>query len=279
MISLNQEQTDAISRGFVVPSRPEILVKIQTVVDDPEANITQLARLVATDIGLSSTILKTINSPLYGMSRTISDIQQAVMLLGAKSVGVLVTALLLRTSFKGKAAITFERLWEDSALVAETMVFIGQNIKDKIPPENLYSAGLFHDCGIAAMSIKFDDYRQTLQQANTDYSRNPVSFEDERYRCNHSQVGYFVASSWALPRDLCEVVLTHHDEDYLKGNMGSETALIWATLKTADNMVNKIRRGKDLTDWERVQEDCFEALGITELDYLDLLEDRSEMMS
>lgn len=278
MISLTQEQTEHIRRGFVVPSRPQLLVDIQALIDDPESDITQLARLVATDIGLSSAILKTINSPVYGMSRTISDIQQAVMLLGAKSVSTLVTALLLRTGFKGKSAITYERLWDNSSQVAETMVFIGQNIRDKIPPENLYSAGLFHDCGIAAMSQKYPDYRQTLQLANHDYERNPLLYEDERYQCNHAQVGYFIAASWSLPRDLCEVVLNHHDEGYLARNMDSETALVWSALKVADNMVNCIRRDCNLTDWARTKHACFEALGITEMDYLDLLEDREQMM-
>ena len=278
MISLNPEMMDRIGRGFVVPSRPQILLDIQRLIDDPESDISQLARLISRDIGLSSAILKTINSPVYGMSRTISDIQQAVMLLGARSVATLVTALLLRQGFKGKAAISYERLWDNSTTVAETMVFVGQNIKDKVPAENLYSAGLFHDCGIAAMSQKYPDYRETLQQANEDYEHNPVSLEDQRYQCNHAQVGYFIASSWALPQDICRVVLTHHEEDFLQHNMDDPIALIWATLKISDNMVNAIRRDCNLTDWSRIKHGCFDALGITEMDYLDLLEDREQTM-
>lgn len=278
MIPLSPELTERIGRGFVVPSKPQILLDIQRLLDDPRSNISQLAQLISRDIGLSSAILKTINAPVYGMSRTISDIQQAVMLLGSGSVATLVTALLLREGFRGKAAISYERLWDNSTMVAETMVFIGQNIKDKIPPENLYSAGLFHDCGIAAMSQKFPDYRETLQLANQDYGRSPVSYEDERYQCNHAQVGYFIASSWDLPADICRVVLTHHEEDFLQHHMNEPEALIWATLKVADNMVNCIRRDCNLTDWSRIKHGCFEALGITEMDYLDLLEDREQML-
>ncbi|WP_430460661.1 HDOD domain-containing protein [Thalassolituus sp. LLYu03] len=279
MIALTPELTDRIGRGFVVPSKPQILVDIQQLIDDPQGDISQLARLISRDIGLSSAILKTINSPVYGMSRTISDIQQAVMLLGARSVGTLVTALLLRKGFKGRAAISYERLWDNSTMVAETMVFIGQTIKDKIPAENLYSTGLFHDCGIAAMSQKYPDYRETLQLANQDYEHNPVSLEDERYQCNHAQVGYFIASSWSLPADICRVVLTHHEEDFLDHYMDDPVSLIWAALKVADNMVNSIRRDCNLTDWSRIKHGCFEALGMTEMDYLDLMEDREQQMA
>ncbi|MDK2779203.1 MAG: HDOD domain-containing protein [Pseudomonadota bacterium] len=278
MISLSPELIEQISHGFNVPARPQALIDIQNLIDDPEADIQQLANLIAGDIGLSSAILKTINAPVYGMSRTISDIPQAVMLLGQRAVGTLVTALMLRNSFTATASISFERLWDNSGMVADTMVFIGRGIKDKVPAENLYAAGLFHDCGIAAMSQRFEDYRATLQQANSDYERNPVSYEDERYQCNHAQVGYFIASSWSLPADICRVVLTHHEEDFLVRNMNDEVALPWATLKMADNMVNQIRRGADLTDWGRVRDDCFEALGIMEYDYLNLLEDRADTL-
>ena len=71
----------------------------------------------------------------------------------------------------------------------------------------------------------------------------------------------------------------HHDEDYLRTNINDEIALVWSTLKIADNMVNNIRRGYDLTDWERIKDMAFESLGITELDYFDLLEDRSEQLN
>ena len=279
MFTLTPEQTEENTHGFTVPSRPQVLLEIQRLIDDPESDLFQLGNLVAQDIGLSSAILKTINSPVFGMSRTISDIKQAVMLLGAKTVSTLATAMMLRNSFKATGSISFERLWDNSTMVADTMVFIGRNIKDQIPPENLYTAGLFHDCGIAAMSQKYSDYRETLQLANLDYSCTPTDYEDKRYNCNHTQVGYFIATSWALPPDICQVVLLHHDEDYLRTNINDEIALVWSTLKIADNMVNNIRRGYDLTDWERIKALAFESLGITELDYFDLLEDRSEQLN
>ncbi len=279
MITVSDEVMERISRGFTIPSKPQILIDIQRIIDDPEADLMQLANLLSRDIGLSSLILKTINSPQYGMSRTISDIPQAVMLLGSKSVGTLVSGLLLRNSFSTTGAISLERLWDNASMVADTMVYVGKTIKDKIAAENLYATGLFHDCGIAAMSQRFPDYRQTLERANKDYSRNPLLFEDELYQCNHAQVGFFIASGWSLPKDICQVVLNHHDEHFLCDHLQDEIALVFATLKIADNIVNRIRRGRDLTDWAPVSEQCFDALGITEMDYLDLLEDSEQMMS
>lgn len=276
MIQISQQVIDNVSQGFKVPSKPQVLADIQQICAADEPDMQQLSTLIAHDMGLSSAILKTINSPAFGMNRCISDIQQAVMLLGFSAVSTLVAGILIKQSFTGKAAIKFERLWDSATLVAETMVYIGQNIEHKIPPENLYTTGLFHDCGIAAMSMKYDDYRDTLMEANNDQAVYLIDLEDQRYGCNHAIVGYFITSAWAIPRDICQVVLQHHDSDFLRADNDYNSKLVYATLKLADNIVNKLKRGQDTDDWPLVADACFDTLGITDLDYADLLEDIEE---
>lgn len=113
----------------------------------------------------------------------------------------------------------------------------------KSPPENLYTAGLFHDCGIAAMSMRYTDtYLETLLLANEDHSKTQAEHENELHNCNHAIVGYFIASGWKLPRDICQVILNHHEEDFLARNKNHMENLVFATLKIADNMVSSLKR-------------------------------------
>lgn len=278
MISITQDVIDHVSEGFSIPSMPDILIKVQKICADPDGEIADLATLIATDIGLSSAILKTINSPLYGMNRAISDIGQAVMLLGMGSVSTLIAGILIKQSFKGEAAIRFERLWDNATLVAETMVFIGQNIDNKIPPENLYTAGLFHDCGIAAMSMRYTGtYLGTLLLANEDHSRTQVEHENELHNSNHAIVGYFIASGWKLPRDICQVILNHHEADFLARNKSHMENLVFATLKIADNMVSSLKRRQNVQGWDDMKEACYSQVGMDEDQYHDLSEDLEEL--
>lgn len=278
MISITQDVIDHVSTGFSIPSMPDILVKVQKICADPDGEIADLATLISTDIGLSSAILKTINSPIYGMNRAISDISQAVMLLGMSSVSTLIAGILIKQSFKGEAAIRFERLWDNATLVAETMVFIGQNIENKIPPENLYTAGLFHDCGIAAMSMRYTDtYLETLLLANEDHSKTQVQHENELHSSNHAIVGYFIASGWKLPRDICQVILNHHEDDFLSRNKNHMENLVFSTLKIADNMVSSLKRRQNIQGWDEIKEDCFVQVGMDEDQYHDLSEDLEEI--
>ena len=278
MIPITQDVIDHVAQGFNIPSMPKILIDVQKICADPEGELTDLAALVATDIGLSSAILKTINSPIYGMNRAVSDIGQAVMLLGMSSVSTLIAGILIKQSFQGEAAIRFERLWDNASLVAETMVFIGQNIEDKIPPENLYTVGLFHDCGIAAMSMRFpDSYLETLLLSNEDFSKSQVEHEDERHQSNHAIVGYFIASGWKLPKDICQVILNHHERDFLANNKSHMESLVFATLKIADNMVCTLKRRQNVQGWDDIKEECFQQIGIDEHKYDDLCEDVEEL--
>ena len=278
MISITQDVIDYVAEGFSIPSMPKILIEVQRICADEDGEISDLASLIATDIGLSSAILKTINSPLYGMTRTVSDISQAVMLLGMSSVSTLISGILIKDSFKGEAAIRFERLWDNASLVAETMVYIGQNIEDKIAPENLYATGLFHDCGIAAMSMRFTStYLETLLLANEDHSKSQVEHEEITHNSNHAVVGYFIASGWKLPKDICQVILNHHDADFLTTSKSHVQTLLYATLKTADNIVSSVRRRQNIQGWDQIKEACFEELGIEEYKYQDLCEDLAEL--
>lgn len=278
MISITQDVIDHVAEGFSIPSMPDILIEVQNVCADSNGEISDLARIIATDIGLSSAILKTINSPLYGMNRAISDIAQAVMLLGMGSVSTLISGILIKQSFSGEAAIRFERLWDNASLVAEAMVFVGQNIEDKIPPENLYTVGLFHDCGIAAMSMKFTTtYLETLLIANEDHSKTQVQYENEVHSSNHAVVGYFIASGWKLPKDICQVILNHHEDDFLQYNKSHMEGLVYATLKVADNMVNSLKRRQDIQGWGDIKESCYLQLGISEDIYQDLCEDLEQL--
>jgi len=278
MISITPEVLADIKEGFKVPSPPDLLIEVQRICADDEPDLMALANLVASDIGLSAAILKTINSPLYGMNRVVSDINQAVMLLGISSVSTLIAGILVQQSFQGEAAISFERLWDNAHTVAETMVYIGQNIDDKIPPENLYTAGLFHDCGIAAMSMRFKDtYLDTLIKANEDREHNQAMVEMETYNTNHAIVGYYIASGWKLPKDICNVVLNHHENDFLQHNHDHASNLVYATLKVADNMVSQLKRQQNIQCWPWVKEACFDQLGIEEHKYVDLREDLQDL--
>ncbi|ASP40283.1 hypothetical protein CHH28_17075 [Bacterioplanes sanyensis] len=278
MVNLDDDYLTELKHSFFIPSPPDLLTQAQAICQSDDPDLSLLADLIGKDLGLSSAVLKTINSPMFGMTRSISDARQAVMMLGLDSTTTILAAVLLKQAFKGKSAISFERLWEEATDVAEMMVYIGSRIKDTIPQENLYTTGLFHDCGIAAMAMKFhDSYLDCIKAANSDNEESLALYEDQYYNTSHPVVGFLVANTWRLPTDICHVILNHHNLEYLSYNDDVSENLLLAVLKLADNIQMQIKFSKDDHHWQAYKQQYFEQLGIGEYDYLDIYEELIEI--
>ena len=109
LIDLDNKKLASAVSSFQVPAKPQILIDIQKLMAEDEPNIDKVALLISNDVGLSSAIIKVINSPLYGVNRKVSKIKHAVMALGLRGVNGLVIALLLKSSIQGTSSISLER--------------------------------------------------------------------------------------------------------------------------------------------------------------------------
>ncbi len=270
MFYIDDKVIDKVASGFHIPVKPEILTKLQHVMSKRDSSIADEALVIAQDVGLSSAILKTVNSSFFGLRKKVSDIHQAACFLGMDILNDLVTALLFKSSFDGiPSCITLERYWDDANEVASAMIFISKNINTPLPIECLYSIGLFHDCGIPALSNKFDDYKDVLIAANTS-GQSSVTLEESKYQTNHAVVGYFIASSWNLPHIVCNIVLNHHEMDFLTQSTSLDEKLGYATLKLAENLVERKKRDAVSFDWEELNHALLTVLNLTTDQYIDL---------
>lgn len=69
-----------------LPPLPASVVRIQELCMNHDTDIDELSRVIEHDPMLSANILKSVNSPLYGMSKEISSIHQAIMLFGISMI-------------------------------------------------------------------------------------------------------------------------------------------------------------------------------------------------
>ena len=69
-----------------LPPLDDTVVQIQRVCQDENSNLSDLVAIVERDPTLTANILHSANSPLYGFSREISTIQQAVNLFGMATI-------------------------------------------------------------------------------------------------------------------------------------------------------------------------------------------------
>lgn len=279
MIEIDDKVLADLKSGFNFPPKPEILQALQTELSQPEPELTRIASIISSDVATSAAVLKIINSPAYGLSRTITDIKQAVMFLGVNCITQIVTGYLLKRAFdQSTCCISLERFWDNAADISEVAVLIGQRLKTRVPIENLQLLGLFHDAGIPAMAIRYQNYNEILTRS-IERSEHTLEYYEQKYCVTtHTVVGYYLATSWHLPKNICQMILRHHDPEFLiERSVSKEDKLAFAALKLAENLVNEGKRFRSCADWYMFREQVFLELDIQEDEYVDIKEDAEEI--
>jgi len=82
-----------------LPPLPESAMQIEEVYKDPDSTFNDMAKILEKDPLLTADILKAANSPLYGFSREINAISQAVGLFGMGTVRGFALASIVKQSF------------------------------------------------------------------------------------------------------------------------------------------------------------------------------------
>jgi len=265
MLIVDQSVLDDISRGFSVPAQPKLLLELLKLMADANPDINAISNAISKDIAVSAAILKTINSPLYGLGRTVTDIKMSVNYIGIFGVVMLVTGSLLKKSFDPKnCSINLDDFWQFTSDIASVAMVIGQRYKPEIANDKFFSLGLFHACGVPVMAMKYDDYQQILDDGLTTPELELTAVEEAHYGFNHTTIGYYVASSWRLPKDVCQIILQHHERSFLDKLNGSEGQDLFAVLKFCEHLMSLKYLERPSTDWPYVGEKVLAILSIDE---------------
>ncbi|MCF6310522.1 MAG: HDOD domain-containing protein [Sulfurimonas sp.] len=90
---------DILKKIKQLPPLPESAMQIEAVYQDPDSTFNDMVKILETDPLLTADILKAANSPLYGFSREINSINQAVGLFGMGTVRGFALASIVKKSF------------------------------------------------------------------------------------------------------------------------------------------------------------------------------------
>lgn len=278
---LTTEQIQHIMQGIAIPPQPQVMVDLQMEQMSPDCSVASIAKLISQDVGLSGSIIKTVNSPLFKQRNQITSIMQAVNILGVNSVVNLVNALSIKGALSDDDIIAMGRFWDCAMDVAVISALIAKQIGFPNSDE-AYTLGLFHDCGVALLMGKHKNYPNILKEAYARADVNITTTENQLMNTNHAVVGYYVGKSWNLPRYLCEAIHEHHSADRTLANERADPRkkTLLAVLKMAEHVCGSYRiLGEQDVDheWARLKESLLIYVGMTEYDYDALRETVAEL--
>ena len=270
---LTDEQIRQVLQGISVPPQPQIMVDLQMEQVMPEPDLRTIARLISQDPGLSGALLKTVNSPFFGQAKRVGSIQQAVNLLGCNTVINLINAQSIKGAMSDATIVSLNRFWDTAQDVAMASMALAKRLRYPAPDE-AYTVGLFHNCGIPLMLKRFPQYMQVLAEAyaRVDQDTRIADVENQHLTTNHAVVGYYTARSWKLPAHLCDVIAQHHSVAALFADefAPAKTKTLLAILKMAEHICGCHRvLGNQAVDheWEAIADLVLDFLQLTEYDF------------
>ena len=278
---LSQSDLEKVLKGIKIPPQPQVLVDIQMETAMPDCSLSDIAALIAKDIGLSGWVLKTVNSAFFGLPNKVTSIGQAINLLGVNSIVNIVNAVSISDALSSDSIEELNQFWDNANDVASACSVISSKLNLNLG-DSAYTLGLFHDCGIPLLRMKHSDYFDVLKNA---YSQNDVritEIENQHYRTNHAVVGFYVAKSWKLPIEICEAIADHHKVgEILPLNNSAETPKknLLVILKIAEHLCGtnqSIGNESEDHEFDKIKSDIFKYLGISEIEMDDIRDDLYE---
>jgi len=88
-----------------LPPLPESVMKVREICHDPEGSVADLVPIIKQDPMFTADILKAANSPLYGFSKEITTIDQAVSLFGMGSIEGFAVSYAMRKNFPADLSV------------------------------------------------------------------------------------------------------------------------------------------------------------------------------
>lgn len=273
---LDDDNIQKILRGITVPPQPQVIVDIHMEQAMPNPDIKRIGKLISQDVGLSGTILKVVNSNLFGLKNRINSIEQAVQLLGLESIIRITEGLTIKSEMTDEAIVALGSFWDSAMDIASVAATIARDIGYQ-SPDKAYCLGLFHNCGVPLLFDAHENYLDIVKTSYLQSEQRVIDTENQNLNTNHAVVGYFVAKSWGLPQDLCEVIAEHHSienvfgENAMNYDGGKKTLL--AILKMAEHIGKlHLHLGGQESDheWESIGYDVLNYVGFSDLDFDDM---------
>ncbi|OSS43123.1 HD domain protein [Desulfurella amilsii] len=204
-----------------LPAFPQIALEVTYLLRKESTSAKNLYDLIQKDPVLVSQILKTANSPFYGLHEKVSSLVHAINLLGFVQIeNIVIASALLSTMKKFPVGRRFNtNQFLDHSFGCGITAKIISNILNFNTGGLEFSAGVIHDIGKVILDLyDQEDFDKILNFA---YKNNKSFYESEKvlFGITHCDLAKKLLKKWSLPEDLIDAVVNHHSPKKAKNQI------------------------------------------------------------
>ncbi len=211
----NPSIKDLIRNNLSIPTLPEVVMRINSLIEDPDAGTAEIGSLVSEDAPLAAKVLRIANSAYYGLSGECVSTSHASTVLGVKVLKNIVTQVAVINQFdhlEGNDYFSVSDLWDHAGFTAHLCSKIASlsTVLRAFTPEELYVCGLLHDVGKVVLMDGLGERYLDLARTAAEQGHSMYSVERASLGFSHTDVGAVVASRWGLPEQIANGIQYHH---------------------------------------------------------------------
>ena len=262
---IDELKAEVATDKLVLPSLPEIALKVRDAVEDPDMTSAKLAKVITMDAALTARLIKIANSPLVRGSREFDGVEAAVVRMGNTMVKNVVNSLIVQQMFQPTTELSdkkFRHFWQHSSQVAAICHALATFARLK--PDQALLAGLVHDIGALPIIKRAEDIPQLLEDE---------AMLDAIIRRTHGEIGKAMLGKWEFPDAIVDAAAEH--ENLTRTHDG---AADYADLVTVANLQSYVGEDHYLASVEWSNVPAFAKLGLdTEVSVVDMEEKGDEI--
>ncbi|MBW1676125.1 MAG: HDOD domain-containing protein [Deltaproteobacteria bacterium] len=195
-----------------LPALPHVVLKLIEFCSRDENTIENISQIVNKDASLTAKVMSMVNSACDRPGNRITNIDEAVSLLGRDAVKTIAISATAHSDFDratGSSVFKLKLFWWHSLMCATLARLIARKISYSAPDEAFLS-GLLHDIGKLVLWVNFPgEYAEILRS-----SRNKPDLllaGEMRLGATHCEVGAWMINRWNPQSFMADAVLYHHE--------------------------------------------------------------------
>jgi len=228
-----------------LPPLPMVAQQLLGVINNENASIDDIVKIIQQDPSLTSRILGLANSAFFGFGRKVLTLDEAIInVLGLDLVRGLGMAMVMGGVFDVCKCEEFnlQYYWNSSLMTAQMAKRCASLIKteNEINANQLYLYGLLHNLGVLVLVDRFPQLMtEIFIVAKKHAERRLIYTEQAMLDMDHHQAGAWLAHKWQLPSEVISVIRHHHYPDF-RGEHWQEALITGYCSRTARNWIRNV---------------------------------------
>ncbi|MCU0579775.1 MAG: HDOD domain-containing protein, partial [Desulfobacterota bacterium] len=225
-----------IAGNDFLPSLSPLTIQLIEAAADEQSSVLDLTRIIEQDPGLTTRLLKLVNSAYFARRSRISSVSHAIIMAGFKKVRLMALNISLRDTFPlGRVAgMDYDLFWKTSlyrALIAQGFAQASPSGQE-IDPEEVFTAGLILEIGMLLLfHICPPSLKEGFPGGNVALEEI-IPWEKENLGVDHREVGRLVLNRWHFPEQIIESQKFFGPEALLEGRSALVKILEFARVAT-----------------------------------------------